>query len=97
MGRPEKNLTNRVLDELNSWPQTEAIKKHGSMYSLLGDPDIFGCTHGRMFVIEMKAPGETPSKIQHYRLCKWEQAGATVGWTDTFEGAVAIARRCEVD
>jgi Holliday junction resolvase len=97
MGGPEKNLTDRVLDELNSWPQTEAIKKHGSMYGKVGDPDIFGCTQGRTFLIEMKRPGETPSKIQRYRLRKWKQAGAIVGWADTFEGAIGIVRGCQED
>ena len=91
----EANLVRRVLRELNSWPQTRAIKMHGSAYTRQGAPDIQGCTHGRMFVIEVKSKGKTPTKIQHYELRQWELAGAEVGWTDTFEGAVMIARRCQ--
>ncbi len=88
----EKNLVNRVLAELNSWPQTEAIKKHGSIYSIRGDPDIFGCTRGRMFVLEGKAPGKSPSKVQLSRMRKWRAAGAIVGTFDTFDGAISIVR-----
>jgi len=89
----EANLVRRILRELNSWPLTRAVKLHGSSYSRAGAPDIQGCTHGRMFVIEVKSRGKTPTKIQRYELRQWEQAGATVGWADTFEGAIAIARR----
>ncbi len=90
----EANLVRRILRELNSWPRTRAVKLHGSAYTRAGSPDIWGCTSGRLFVIEVKALGKTPTKIQHYELRQWEQAGATVGWSDTFEGAIAIARRC---
>jgi hypothetical protein len=92
MGRRESTLTNRVLTELNSWPETEAIKKHGSVYSIAGDPDIFGCLRGRTFVLEAKVPGKKPKAIQNYRLRQWKKAGATVGWFDTFDDAIAIVR-----
>ena len=96
MGARESSLVRRVLRELNSWPQTRAVKMHGSAYTRQGTPDILGCTHGRFFVIELKASGKTPSKIQRYELRQWEQAGATVGWADNFDDAVGIARGCQV-
>lgn len=88
----EANLVRRILRELNSWPRTRAVKLHGSAYTRAGAPDILGCTYGRLFVIEVKSKGKIPTKIQRYELRKWAEAGATVGWADTFDGAIAIAR-----
>ena len=90
----EANLVRRILRELNSWPQTRAVKLHGSAYTRAGSPDILGCQSGRLFVIEVKSKGKTPTEIQHYELRQWELAGATVGWADNFDDAIAIARGC---
>jgi len=92
MAGSEKRLVNRILHELNSWPQTKALKLHGSIFSETGTADILGCIHGRMFMIEVKAIGKTPSKIQCVRMHQWKAAGAHVGWTDQFDTAIAIAR-----
>ena len=92
MSGPETNLTKRVLTELNSWPHTEAIKKHGGPYGKKGEPDIFGCRYGRMFLLEMKAPGKKPTKLQYKRLREWKESGAATGWSDTYEGAIEFVR-----
>jgi hypothetical protein len=88
----EKSLVNRVLRELNSWPDTRAVKIHGSMYGRHGDPDIWGCRYGVMFLLEMKLPGKKPTKLQAIELDRWTRAGAVAGWFDTFETAVDRVR-----
>lgn len=92
MSGPEANIVRRVLHELNSWPNVRAIKKHGSRYGRVGDPDIWGCAYGRMFLLEMKAPGEKPSKMQEKELAAWKRAGAATGWADNFDDAIKFVR-----
>ncbi len=91
----ESALVRRVVAEFNSWPATRAVKIHGSMFGRVGDPDIWGCTHGRMFVLEGKLPGKRPRTIQRIELKRWEKAGAIVGWFTTLEEAIEIVRGME--
>lgn len=42
-----------------------------------GTPDILAAIFGQALVIEVKLPGNTPSKIQLHRLKQWGAAGAT--------------------
>jgi hypothetical protein len=93
MGGPEASLVRRVLRTVNSWPQTRAVKMHGSRFGRHGDPDIWGCRYGRMFLLEMKAPGEKPTPSQYSELRKWERAGAATEWADNFDDAVAFVRK----
>ena len=93
----ESTLVRKVIDELDSWPNTRAVKIHGSMFGRVGDPDIWGCRHGRMFVLEGKLPGKHPRVIQKIELKRWEKAGATTGWFTTFEEAIEIVRAIPVD
>jgi hypothetical protein len=88
----ESALVRRVLRELNSWPETRAIKMHGSVYGRHGDPDIWGCTYGRMFLLELKQPGKKPTPSQLSELRQWQQAGAATGWFDNFDEAIKFVR-----
>jgi len=40
-----------------------------------GTPDIIGVLEGRLFGLEVKRPGNKPSKIQEYQIEKIQQAG----------------------
>ena len=53
-------------------------KRHGSAFSTAGDPDLYGCWHGRHFEIELKKPRAHPTPIQTRRLAEWKAAGAAV-------------------
>lgn len=44
-----------------------------------GEPDLVACVGGRALVVELKQPGENPSRSQQVRLSLWQQAGAIVG------------------
>lgn len=86
----ESNLTRMILHTLNSIEACEAVKHHGSAYSTVGEPDIYGCIEGRAFLIEVKVPGKKPTKIQNARMRKWKKAGARVGIATTVEEALAV-------
>lgn len=40
-----------------------------------GTPDLLVCYHGRFVAMELKRPGEQPTRIQAYRMAQIEQAG----------------------
>jgi hypothetical protein len=54
-------------------------KRHGSGFGRSGEPDLFGSYCGRHFEIEVKRPGEEPSKLQRERLKEWADAMAMTG------------------
>ena len=84
----EAALVRRILRELNSWPNVRAIKHHGSPYTRKGEPDIYGCVSGLLFLLEIKLPGNKPTVLQYKALRDWKAAGAVTGWFDTYEGAI---------
>jgi hypothetical protein len=51
-------------------------KRHGSPYSVIGDPDIYFVIRGQHYEAELKRPGEKPTKVQEVRLREWGEAGA---------------------
>ena len=54
-------------------------KNHGNQYSVLGLPDIMCIYRGKMICIEVKIPGNKPTKLQEVTLKKMEDAGAITG------------------
>lgn len=44
-----------------------AMKTHGSAYSVAGLPDVMCIKDGRVAWMEVKRPGEEPTKIQSHR------------------------------
>lgn len=65
-----------ILRYLNGLPGCRAENNHGNGWQGAGRPDIYGCYRGRMIVIEVKRPGEQPTKLQMHRLEQWAAAGA---------------------
>ena len=88
----ESQIVNSILRWLNSQPGTLARKLHGSQYSVKGDPDIYGCIDGKMFLIECKRPGEQPRPIQVKRLQEWQERGAVLGVASSLQEAQQILR-----
>lgn len=91
----ESSLTTRIIKYLNSLPGCKAEKRHGSQYSEAGAPDINACYQGRSVQIEVKRPGEKPTRIQLKRLREWQEAGAVVGWVTDLEGVKKIIEELE--
>ena len=75
----EKPIVDRILKYLNDLPSCRAIKYHGSAYTRTGEPDIHGCYRGVALKLEVKQPGEEPTRIQVKTLEKWAAAGAITG------------------
>lgn len=57
-----------------------------------GVPDIVGCYQGRMFALEVKAPGgkHPVTPIQKYEMQKMANAGARVAVIESVEDALAV-------
>jgi len=91
----ESSLTTRIIKYLNSLPGCKAEKRHGSQYSEAGAPDINACYRGRSVQIEVKRPGEKPTRIQLKRLREWQETGAVVGWVTDLEGVKKIIEELE--
>jgi len=81
----EKDLVRKII----KWFKAEggkAVKNHGSIFSEVGNPDIFA-SHPKIpkaIVIEVKDLGKKPSPIQEQRLREWMEAGAVAFWCDNF-------------
>lgn len=89
----EAVIVTAIIGWLNSRPHTLARKLHGSPYAKKGDPDIYGCVAGQMFVIEVKQPGEEPTTLQQARLREWEAAGALSGTAHSLAEAKSLVSR----
>jgi len=69
----ESNLQGHIHRALNEYPGCKALITCGLES---GTPDIMGCYRGRMFALEIKTEGGSPTAIQRHRLSQWEAAGA---------------------
>jgi hypothetical protein len=75
----ERSIVRDILKVLNGLDECVCRKLHGGAYTTTGDPDLYGCFKGSMFVFEAKAPGGKVTKMQRYRLEQWAKAGAITG------------------
>lgn len=83
---PEAKVTRRILDWLNSQPDTIARKVHQTAVTGGGEPDIDACSRGRCIKIEVKRVGAPPPPPRQIaRLARWQRAGALVGWATSVE------------
>jgi hypothetical protein len=80
-------------------PHCVVRKRHGSVFSIRGDPDLYGMLPldhadypGRHFELEVKRPGEKPTPLQLTRLREWEAAGAVTGWVTSAQEALELLR-----
>ena len=74
---PEKTITSNVMamaKRLGWW----AMKTHGTTYSLRGIPDVLVIKNGRSAWMEVKRPGEHPTKVQEHRMRELSDAGCPV-------------------
>lgn len=80
----EASIVKNMLKYLNGLPNSMFVKRHGAR-TRSGDPDITGCLGGQHWEIEVKRPGNTPTKRQWSRLDKWSDAGAVSCWVDNLD------------
>ena len=74
----EKTVTNKILQWLNQQDGVVAVKHHGGGFSKSGEPDIYGSWRGLAFLLEVKAPGNYPTKLQKHRLRLWREQGGAI-------------------
>lgn len=94
--RGETERTEDVLKWLKAQPGVHAFKKHTGAHGEAGHPDVFACRHGLMVLVEMKRPGEEPTKLQYQRLRTWrDKAGAAVCWATDIEHVRELFERMD--
>lgn len=74
----ESSCVAAILAALNTRPDCLVRKLHGDVYSVAGDPDVYGVLAGRHLCLEVKVPGGDVSALQWLRLRQWSRAGALV-------------------
>ena len=73
----ETALKRTVLTYLSrNYPTACVRKRHGTVYTTAGDPDIYFLLDGIHVECELKQPGKEPTRIQQHRLLQWSKAGA---------------------
>lgn len=91
----ETAIVAEMLKWLNVQPLCHARKVHQSAVTGSGEPDLLICWRGRMVVVEVKRPGEHPTRKQLRRLLTWQEAGALVGWATSLDDLRMILARAD--
>ena len=73
----EKTIVAKVIAEAKR-QGFRTMKNHGSSYSIKGLPDILAIRDGRCYWMEVKRPGESPTKIQHHIMRQLRSFGCQV-------------------
>jgi hypothetical protein len=86
----ESAVVKQVMAALRATPGVVVRKRHGSSWSVAGDPDLYGAIKGQHFEIEVKRRDGEVTELQQARLRDWARAGALVGVARSVEDALAI-------
>lgn len=83
----ESDLTEGIIERFNKIKRVRCQKIRGTAY---GKPtlDILGSKMGMFFWLEVKQPGEKPTKRQYNTMKTWIKDDAIASWTDSLEGAM---------
>jgi len=73
----ESDIVTRIKAYIGGIPKARIVKQHGNAF-IFGEPDLYGCIDGRMFLIETKRPGKCSRPLQAAVQNKWRKAGALV-------------------
>jgi len=73
--QPEGRLVTRIKKWIESKGGVVYNIHGGDNFQEMGIPDLLCCFHGMFVGIEVKQPGEKPSKAQLYQLDKIRRAG----------------------
>ena len=88
--QPEARLQRKIVEALNLLPNCYVEKIHGSQFGKQ-KLDLMGAKEGKMFLLEVKTPGNTPTKKQLATMRLWqEKAGVYTEWVDSVEKAVSL-------
>lgn len=87
--RCEADLSTAIIEKLNRQNGVKCQKIKGTAF---GKPtlDILGSRGGRFFWLEVKQPGEKPTKRQYNTMKDWISVWAIASWTDSVDGAMSF-------
>jgi len=86
----ESALVAGIITALREIPGCVVRKRHGTVWGVAGDPDLYGSINGRHFEIEVKRQGQEPTSLQQARLAEWRRGGALVGVAHSVDEALSI-------
>lgn len=73
----ESSIQTGILNYLETLrPKGKFYNMQGNAWQGAGRPDIIGCYKGRFIAIEVKRPGEEPTKLQRHELNLWDMTEA---------------------
>jgi hypothetical protein len=85
----EAHLTRDVIAYLKALRQSGRrvwwVKLHGGPMQRSGVPDLLVVIDGRVVFVELKAPGNEPSRLQEHTIAQIEAAGGTAEWVDNLD------------
>ena len=85
---PEGRVVAKIVAELKKMRAAGAkiwwYKRHGGPLVTAGLPDFHVIYNGLSSDIEVKAPGNKPSKIQEHVILEINLAGGHAGWVDNW-------------
>ena len=73
----EKTIVARVIDQAKTMGWI-AFKMHGNQFAVKGLPDVLVIKNGRAAWMEVKRPGNQPTRIQEHRMRDLSNAGCPV-------------------
>jgi hypothetical protein len=88
--KPETRIVDAIMRSLRDLPRCWCFKAHGGPYQAAGIPDIVGCLDGRFFAIEVKVPGNRPTRLQELTLSRIAAAGGLAGVATSVEDALTV-------
>lgn len=90
----ENTLQRKIQKYLkDNLPDAVVWKNHGNQYSVIGLPDIMCVYKGKIICIEVKIPGNKPTKLQEVSLQKLSNAGAITGVAYSIEDVEKIINK----
>lgn len=85
----ESRIKENILEALRK-RGARPVKQYGCIYTEAGMPDLLICYKGRFICMELKRPGEKPTKKQLQVLRSFTRAEATIGIACSVDEAMNI-------
>ena len=94
--KSETNLVRNILKALETQFGGFWLKTHGDMFTKRGIPDIQGFVPyeindtklGLYVAIEIKTPGNVPSKLQYKKIEDINNSGGIAFWSDSVDNTI---------
>ena len=86
----------RKIREMLSARGCWSVKFHGSVFAPKGNSDIYACCKGRFVALEVKVPGEGPTKLQQKTLDELKNSGAVTAVVHSVEEAESVLSKADL-